>query len=839
MYLCYDDYQFAGSVFYMALISRALSWKFVIELLIDKEKNPYGLLLVFRELHRLKIRFNVGFLVSILKISSELNELNLGFSIHAFLVKFGFSDETFLRCSLMELYANCNSVDSSYNLFYEATIKDPVLWNRLIALYVEKKLDSQSLQLYNEMHYFGITGDPITLSKVLHACGKVEALREGEAIHAQTVKSGLFDNSLVSNSLITMYSKNFSIDTARKVFELIEDKSVISWNSIISSCSQNGFLDEASELLDCMVKAGLKPDLVTWNSILSGYSHNGHDHKVFKVLRSIVGNRFKVNSNTISSVLRSINNLRSLRYGKEIHGYVVRHGFTSNVYIGTSLVDMYMKCGSLNSSQRAFDSMEKRNVHTWNALISGYIQIAQFGKALELIRKMEDKGFKPNISTWNTLISGYAMQGLSKQAMILVRRIKSDGLKPNVISWTALISGFCQKGDYGEALYVLSEMIKEGIEPNSTTVTVLLGAYAALPSLTKGMELHCFAIRRVFDRHTYVGTALVDMYSKSGSLRNACSVFKRITNKNAISWNVIIMGFATHGCGQESIRLFEEMLKSGVLPNSVTFTALLSGCRHSGLIDEAWKYFHQMQTSYNISPTVEHYTCMIDLLAKKGYLDEALDLVRKMPMEPDMSVWGAILNGSKIHKNLELAETAASKLYQLEPHNPAIYFMMISMYANENQWDEVEDIKMTMSALGLKSRYGWCWIELNKKVHIFYVEGSAHPEMREIKHKLDWLLHEISKMGYVPDTSVVSQNLEFDEKVQLLMGHTEKLAITYGLVRSNSTGPIRVVKSTRVCNDCHAWAKYLSRLCGRQIFIKDSVRFHHFVNGECSCTDFW
>lgn len=839
MYLYFDNYQLAGAVCYRALISRALSWDFVVELLVDKESNPYGLLLVFRELHRLKIRFSVGFLVSILKISSECSELNLGFSIHASLIKFGFADETFIKCSLMELYANCNRLDSSNSIFYEASVKDSVLWNRLIALYVEKKLHSESLQLYNEMHYFGISGDPITISKVLHACGKVEALREGEAIHARAIKSGLSYNPLVSNSLVTMYSKNFSIDDARKVFELIEDKSVVSWNSIISSCSQNGFLDEASELLHRMIETGLKPDLVTWNCILSGYSHNGHDHKVFKVLRTIVGKGFRVRSNTISSVLRSISNSGLLRYGKEIHGYVVRHGFMSDMFIGTSLVDVYMKCGSLNSSQRMFDSMEKRNVLTWNALISGYVQAAQLEKALELVRKMEDKGFKPNLSTWNALISGYSTQGLSKQAMILIRRIKSDGIKPNVISWTSLISGFCQKGEYGEALYFLSEMLKEGIEPNSTTVSVVLGACAAVPLLTKGMELHCFAIRRVFDTHTYVGTALVDMYSKSGSLRDAQSVFKRISNKNAVSWNVMIMGFASHGHGQESIRLFEEMLKSGLLPNSVTFTALLSGCRHSGLIDEGWKYFNQMQSTYNISPTVEHYTCMIDLLSKKGYLDEAMDLIDKMPMEPDASVWGAILNGSKIHKNLELAETAASKLYRLEPHNPAIYFMMISMYANENRWDEVEDIKMTMSALGLKSRYGWSWIEINKRVHMFDVEGSAHPEMGEIKHKLHRFVHEIGKMGYVPDTSVVSQNVEFDEKVQLLMGHTEKLAVTYGLVRTNSTRPIRVVKSTRVCSDCHIWAKYLSRLCDRQIFIRDSVRFHHFVNGECSCKDYW
>lgn len=836
MYLYFDNYLLATAVCYRALKSRALSWDFLVELLAD---NPYGLLLVFRDLHRLKIKFSVGFLVSILKICSDLNEFNLGFSIHASLVKFGLADETFIKCSLMELYANCNRLDSSYRIFYEAPIKDSVLWNRLVALYVDKELHSESLQLYNEMHYFGITGDPITISKILPACGKVEALREGQAVHAQAVKARKANNPLVSNSLIVMYSRNFLIDEARKVFELIEDKTVVSWNSIISSCSQNGFLDEALELLDCMVESGLKPDVVTWTCILSGYSHNGHDYKVLEVLRTIVRNGFRFSSNTITSVLMSISNLGLLRYGKEIHGYVVRHGFTNNVYICTSLVDVYMKCGSLNSSQRVFDSMEKRNLYTWNALISGYAQEGLLDKALELVRKMKDKGFKPNVPIWNALIAGYSMQGLNTQAMSLIRQIKSDGIRPNVISWTCLISGFCQSGEYGEALNLLSEMLKEGIEANSTTVAVLLRACAAVPLLTKGMELHCFAIRRVFDTDTYVGTALVDMYSKSGSLRIAHKVFKRINNRNSASWNAMIMGFASHGHGQESIRLFEEMLKSGLLPNAVTFTALLSGCRHSGLMDEGWKYFGQMQNLYNISPTVEHYTCMIDLLAKKGYLDEAMDLMGKMPMEPDASVWGAILNGARIHKNLKMAETAARELYSREPHNPAIYFMMISMYANKNRWEEVENIKTMMSVLGLKGRYGWSWIEINKKVHMFDVEGSTHPEMGEIQDKLQWLVHSMKKMGYVPDTSCVNQNVESEEKVQVLMGHTEKLAATYGLIRTDHTRPIRVIKSTRICNDCHTWAKYLSRLCDREMFIRDTVRFHHIVNGKCSCNDYW
>ncbi|KAJ3670919.1 hypothetical protein LUZ60_008345 [Juncus effusus] len=839
MYLHFEDYKLAASVFYMALSFKALTWNYIIEILLGEEKNTYGMFVIFRELHRLKSEFSMRFLVTILRICTEYSELNIGLLIHASLVKLGLNTETYIKCSLLEFYANCISLKSSHQLFYETPVTDPVLWNKFISLNVDKELDSKSIKIFNEMHYFGLSGDAITISKVLHACGKIEALKQGEAIHAQVIKSDLISHPLVSNSLITMYSKNSSIDNAKRVFERIDDKSLVTWNSIISSCSLKGFMNHALDLLNDMTNLGIKPDVVTWNCILSGYSRHGHDYKVFEILRMIIKEGWKPNSSTFTRVLTSISKLGLISYGKEIHAFAIRNGMGSNIYIGTSLIDMYLKCGKLIMSQRVFDIMKNKNTFTWNSLISGYAREGKLEKALSLVKQMESKGLKTDLATWNGLISGLAVEGFSTQVMLLIRRMKSNGLKPNVISWTALVSGCSQKEQFEESLFFLSEMIKEGVKPNSSTIAVSLRSCAGISLLKKGMELHCSAIRNGFDSDIYVATALIDMYSKSGGLRNAYRVFRKIKNKNLASWNAMMTGFATYGHGRDAIKLFEEMRRFDVLPDGITFTAVLSGCRHAGLIDEAWKYFDQMQSTYNMSPTIEQYTCMIDLLAKKGYFDEAMDLINKMPVEPDASVWSAILSACRINKNLEMAEKSAKKLFKLEPYNTANYLIMISLYASKGRWEDVEDVKIAMSALGLRNNGGWSWIQIKQEIHLFDVEKSDHPAMGEIQYSLFWLMHDMRKLGYVPDTNCVIQNIPTEAKEKLLLRHTEKLAITYGLVCTDKNVPIRVVKSSRVCNDCHNWAKYLSRLEEREIFLRDGVRYHHIVNGKCSCNDYW
>ncbi|XP_072968935.1 pentatricopeptide repeat-containing protein At4g01030, mitochondrial [Typha angustifolia] len=839
MYLNFGDYQSAAMVFFMGLQCGVLSWSYLIDIFKSEGSNPHELLEVFRELHRIGVAFSVGILVFVLRICSEVLGLWLGLQIHGLLIKQGLDSETYIKCSMMDFYADCCSLDSADKLFEEIPNKEAILWNKLVVLNVEKEEWVKALELFHKMQYLGVEADGVTIAKVLHACGKFEALKDGKAIHGYVIRSGFSSNILVSNSLITMYSKNSAIKLARRVFESIENQSLVSWNSMISCCSLNGFLDDALELLNSMVSSAMKPDLVTWNSLLSGYSRYGLNHDVFEIFRMIQREGLRPNSTSITSVLRTVTNSGLLKYGNEIHGFVVRHGFGCNLYVGTSLVDMYLKCYSITKAQRVFDTMKHRNVLTWNSLISGYAHEGLFNESLDLLKQMEMEGLQPDLTTWNGLISGYSMNGLSTQAMLLIRQIKMNSLKPNVVSWTALISGCCQNGEYEDSLYFFTEMQKERIQPNSVTVASLLRACAGLALLKKGRELHCFALRKGFDTDIFVATALVDMYSKSASLRNAYNVFMRIQNKNLASWNAMIAGFAAHGQGKEVMLLFDEMCQSGNRPDGITFTAVLSGCRHAGLVSEGWKYFDEMKNCYGVTPTLEHYTCMVDLLARGGYLDEAMDFIQSMPFEPDAGVWGALLGACRNHKNLEFAEAAAKHLFRLEPYNSANYLLIMTLYAYENRWEDAENIKVAMNARGVKSRAGWSWIQIDQTIHVFDVEGMPHPDTGEIYYELYQLVSEMRRLGYVPDTGCIVRNVGQEEKEKMLMSHTEKLAITYGLINTDKSTPIRVIKNTRVCNDCHTMAKYLSRICSHEIFLRDGVRFHHFMDGKCSCNDYW
>ncbi|XP_058100350.1 pentatricopeptide repeat-containing protein At4g01030, mitochondrial [Magnolia sinica] len=833
------DFRSAAMVFFMGFERNSLSWSSLME---EFEKNGgrwRELLAILHELHREEMIFDCRILTAVLRICTSLMDSRLGEEIHACGIKSGFDSDIHLKCALMEFYLNCCGFECIAKMFDEMEVRNPLLWKEAIMLNSRNGLWLESLELFRQMQFSFVEADGFTIAKVLQACGRVGALKQGMQIHGYVIRSGCISDLLICNSLISMYSKNSKLVLARAVFDSMGSHSSVSWNSMISGYALNGFIDEAWKLLDEMALSETKPDIVTWSSLVSGHSLYGLHDEILKVLWRMQTAGFKPNSSSITSVLQAVSESGLLRLGKEIHGYAIRNGIVNDMYVGTSLVDMYVKKGRLTDARSVVYNLKFRNVFAWNSLISGYAYNGFFDKALELLKEMEKDGIKPDLITWNSLISGYAMKGLSKQALVLIRQLRMLGLNPNVVSWTALISGCSQTGNYVESLDFFVQMQQAGIKPNSATIASSLRACAGLAMLLKGAELHCSAIRNGFDRDIFVATALIDMYCKSGSLHNASRVFGKIQNKNLASWNAMIMGFAIHGLGEEVILLFNEMCKMGIRPDGITFTALLSGCRHSGMLAEGWKYFDSMRTEYGINPTLEHYACMVDLLGRGGYVDEAWDFLRTMPLEPDAAMWGALLGACRIHRNLELAEIAAENLFKLEPDNSGNYLLLMNLYAAENRWEDVENLRDVMNIVGVKNRPGWSWIRIDHMVHLFSVDGKPHPDVGEIYFELYQLVLKIQKMGYEPDTSCVVQNVDEEEKKLLLLSHTEKLAITYGLIKTGEGTPIRVIKNTRVCNDCHSMAKYISQISCREIFLRDGVRFHHFAGGKCSCNDYW
>ncbi|CAN1305313.1 Pentatricopeptide repeat-containing protein At3g57430, chloroplastic [Linum perenne] len=357
-----------------------------------------------------------------------------------------------------------------------------------------------------------------------------------------------------------------------------------------------------------------------------------------------------------------------------------------------------------------------------------------------------------------------------------------------------------------------------GFQGDNFTFPFVLRSCADLLFDWVGKCVHGLSLRIGFELDIYVGTSLIDMYVKCGQIRDAHKLFDKMTVRDVSSWNTMITAYASHGRGMEAVSTFEDMIRARVKPDSVTFTGLLGGCSHSGLVEVGLKYFDQMKMVFSVEPRVEHYACIVDLLGRAGRFMEAKEIISQMPMEAGASIWGALLAASKKHKNLETAEVAARKLFVLEP---------------------VNDLRALLKGRGIRKNPGCSWIEVNGKAHLFLGEDRSHPQSKEIYLLLETLAERIKAAGYLPDTSFVLHDVSEEEKEHNLTTHSEKLALAFGLLNTSPGVVLRITKNLRICGDCHTAFKFVSKIYERVIVVRDLNRFHHFENGSCSCGDYW
>ncbi|KAJ6723071.1 REPEAT-CONTAINING PROTEIN putative-RELATED [Salix koriyanagi] len=534
-YLDLGDYKAAAMVFFVGFARNYVMWNDFLEEFKSFGGDPSEVLEVFKELRCEGVVFDSRVISVVLKICASVMNLWLGLEVHASLIKRGFELDVYVKCALMSFYGRCWRVESANQVFHESPNLDDLLWNEAILVNLKNERFVKALELFREMQFLSSKVNATAVLKILQACSKEGALNEGKQIHG-----------------------NGKIKIASRVFDSMKDHSLSSWNSIISSYTTLGYLDDAWNLFCKMERSGTKPDIVTWNSILSGNAIVRSYKEVLITLLRMQAAGFRPNPRSITSVLQAVNELGLLNFGKEIHGYVIRNGLDYDAYVGTSLLDMYVKNDCLTSSQAFFDNMKNKNIVAWNSLISGYSFKGHFDDAKRLLNRMKVEGIKPDLITLNSLVAGYSMCGHTKEALALIHDIKILGLTPNVVSWTALISGCSQNGYYTESFEFFVQMQEEGIKPNSATISSLLRTCGGLSLLQKGKEIHCLSIRKGFIEDVYVATALIDTYSKSGDLESAQEVF-RSAEKTLASWNCMIMGFAINGCGREAIALLDGM----------------------------------------------------------------------------------------------------------------------------------------------------------------------------------------------------------------------------------------------------------------------------------------
>ncbi|KAB2617775.1 pentatricopeptide repeat-containing protein [Pyrus ussuriensis x Pyrus communis] len=538
------------------------------------------------------------------------------------------------------------------------------------------------------------------------------------------------------------------------------------------------------------------PTVYFWTSIIHSHAQLGLQNLALMYFTEMLTNGVEPNCFTFSAVMKTC----PLEPGKALHSQTIKLGFDSDLYVRTGLVDVYARAGDVVSARQLFDTMPEKSLVSLTAMITSYVKRG----AIEAARKLFDGMQERDVVCWNVMIDGYAQHGM-----------------PN------------------EALFLFRKMLAAKFKPNELTVLSLLSACGQLGALESGRWLHSYIENNRILVNAHVGTALIDMYSKCGSLEDARLVFDRIEEKDVVVWNSMVVGYAMHGFSQDALQLFVEMRRIGYRPTDITFIGVLSACAYAGLVNKGRAFFSSMKDEYGIEPKIEHYGCMVNLLSRAGQLEEAYEFVKKIKIDPDPVLWGTLLGACRLHGNIALGEEIAEFLLGQNLANSGTYILLSNIYATVGNWDGVARVRALMKSSGIQKEPGCSSIEVDNKVHEFLAGDRRNPRSKEIYMMIEEMNRWLKTHGYAPQVDTVLHDLGDKEKEQSLEVHSEKLALAFGLISTQAGTTIKIVKNLRVCSDCHAVTKLLSKITGRKIVMRDRNRFHHFVNGSCSCGDYW
>ncbi|CAN7113706.1 unnamed protein product [Brassica rapa subsp. narinosa] len=518
-------------------------------------------------------------------------------------------------------------------------------------------------------------------------------------------------------------------------------------------------------------------------------------------------NRNVVQASDFIEILQLCASNRDVHEAKACHGKIIRLEMHEDVILSNVLINSYSKCGFVKLARKVFDGMRERSLVSWNTMIGLYTRNKMESEALNIFSEMRKEGVEFSEFTISSVLSACA--------------------------------GFVQNKSYEEALLLYRRGQRMSLDQNQFTLSSVICACSNLAALIEGKQMHAVIYKTGYASNVFVASSVVDMYAKCGGLRESYIIFSEVGEKNIELWNTIISGFAKHARPKEVMILFEKMQQGGMQPNEVTFSSLLSVCAHTGLVEEGRRFFRFMRSKYGVSPNVVHYSCMVDVLGRAGLLSEAYELIKSIPFDPTASIWGSLLASCRVYKNLELAEVAAKKLFELEPDNAGNHVLLSNIYAANKQWEDIANSRKLLRDCEVKKVRGKSWIEIKDKVHVFSVGESGHPRIREICLNLDNLVIEFKKFGYKPSVEHELHDVEEKKKEELLMQHSEKLALVFGIMCLPEGSSVTIMKNLRICVDCHEFIKAASMATRRLIVVRDVNRFHHFSDGHCSCGEFW
>lgn len=645
---------------------------------------------------------------SVLRACAGIDDLRIGEVVHGSAVKRGFEkDDDVVETALMAMYGELGSVGSARKVFVEMSVRDVFSWSSMILIHVQNGEAGEGLDLFREMILDHVKGDCVTMLGVAEATGDLGCLDLARSVHAYTLRQELASvNGSLENSLLLMYVKCGDLSSVEKLFQSLPNRSLSSWTLMISCYNQYGFHERS---LDTFVK--------------------------------MYESRVDPSSLTMASLIASCAALCLLREGKSAHCYILRKAIDPKFeFIGPALLDLYVACGRAKYSKNIFGRIQEKTIILWNMFLSVHGRQGLIKEASVIYKEMQMNGFSPDSFTLSILLSACEKSVSSKLGFQIhchvlkigdtdeyvhnslidmysqVRMVDSAKMifeqyqGKSVVTWNSMMCCLLRNGNSAETMNLFKHMYNNRLEMSQVTILTAIQACSNLEDLQKGKWLH-HKVMICSMRNMYIDTALTDMYAKCGEIKMARRVFDSMKAKSVASWSAMIAGYGAHGHVNEMISFFNRMVESGIRPNEVVFLNILSGCSHGGYVEKGKMYFNSMIQYYGIEPKNEHFSCMVDLLSRAGDLDGAYRIIKSMKFPADVSTWGSLLNGCRVHQRIDVIRSIEQDLVNLPSKDSGYYMLLSNIHAEYEDWEESQRLRLLMDNVGLKKVPGYSTIK--------------------------------------------------------------------------------------------------------------------------------
>ncbi|GAU29588.1 hypothetical protein TSUD_164360 [Trifolium subterraneum] len=592
---------------------------------------------------------------SVLSACVALQGSHFGMQVFSLVMKNGFFSSGYVQTQMVDMFCKNCSFREALGFFNDASFDNVASWNAIISLAVKNGENQVGLNLFHEMRRASLMPNSYSFPSILTACCALKEMKIGKGVHGLVIKCGAAD-LFVETAIVDLYAKFGCMGEAYRQFSQMQVRNVVSWTAMISGFVKEDDTTFALKLFNDMRKIGQE-----------------------------------INAYTVTSVLSACAKPGMIAEAGELHSLVLKLGLILDVKVGAALVNMYAKTGEVGLSELAFsETKNTKDPGIWASMLSSLAQNQNqnSGKALELFTVMLREGVKPD-------------------DLSLARKVFDMLTHKDAFACSSLVSGYAQKGLIEESFLLLHDMLQNDVTVDAFTISSILGAASLLCQSDIGTQLHAYIEKLGLQANVSVGSSLLTMYSKCGSIEDCRKAFDDVEKPDLIGWTSIIVSYSQHGKGADALAAYELMKREGIQPDAVTFVGILSACSHSGLVEEAFFYLNSMLQDYNIAPSLRHYACIVDLLGRSGRLREAESFINNMPVEPDALIWGTLLASCKVHGDFKLGKLATEKVMELEPSDVGAYVSFSNICADGGQWEEVTKIRSSLNKTGMKKEAAW------------------------------------------------------------------------------------------------------------------------------------